>query len=95
MTIAGEKIFVSDSDVNGIVIGRPFHLLYDTCGERWSHGKALDCQSGDSGSIPPTAVSKLRQFHSPHICLCLSEETLKASVPFYMVTMPGEIKYPI
>ena len=37
---------------------------------------------GDGGSIPPTAVSKLRQFHSPHISLCLSEETLKASGPF-------------
>ena len=33
---------------------------------------------GDGGSIPSTAVSKLRQFRSPHICLCLSEETLKA-----------------
>ena len=32
----------------------------------------------DRGSIPPTAVSKLRQFCSPHICLCLSEETLKS-----------------
>ena len=32
---------------------------------------------GDGGSIPPTctAISKLGQFRSPHICLCLSEET--------------------
>ena len=44
----------------------------------------------DSGSIPLTAFSKLRQFHLPHICLCLSEETLKAGGPFYLV--PGEIK---
>ena len=28
----------------------------------------------DGGSIPPTAVSKLRQFRSSHICLCLSED---------------------
>ena len=35
---------------------------------------------GDGGSIPPTAVSKFRQIGSPHICLCLSEETLKAYV---------------
>ena len=49
---------------------------------------------GDGGSIPPTAVSKLRQFHSPNICLCLSEETLKASGLFYLVSMPGEIKDP-
>ena len=26
--------------------------------------------------------------------LCLSEETLKAVGPFYMVAMPGEVKYP-
>ena len=47
---------------------------------------------GDGGSIPPTAVSKFRQFCSPHICLCLSEETLKAGGPFYLVSMPGEAK---
>ena len=49
---------------------------------------------GDGGSIPPTAVSKLRQFRSPQICLCLSEETLKAGGPFYLVSMPGEVKDP-
>ena len=47
---------------------------------------------GDGGSIPPTAISKLRQCCSPHICLCLSEETLKAGGPFYLVSMPGEVK---
>ena len=49
---------------------------------------------GGGGSIPPVAVSKLRQFHSPHICLCLLEETLKAGGPFYRVSMPGEVKVP-
>ena len=49
---------------------------------------------GDGGSIPPTAVSKLRQFRSPHICLCLLEETLKAGGLFYLVSMPGEVKDP-
>ena len=49
---------------------------------------------GDGGSIPPIAVSKLRQFRSPHICLCLSEESLKAGGPFYLVSMPGEVKDP-
>ena len=49
---------------------------------------------GDGGSIPPAAVSKLRQFRSPHICLCLSEETLKAGGPFYLVSVPGEVKDP-
>ena len=49
---------------------------------------------GDGGSIPSTAVSKLRQFRSPHICLCLSEERLKAGGPVYLVSMPGEVKDP-
>ena len=47
---------------------------------------------GDGGSIPPTTILKLRQFRSPHICLCLSEDTLKAGGPFYLVSMPGEVK---
>ena len=34
------------------------------------------------------------QFLSPLICLCLSEETLKAGDPFYLVYMPGEVKDP-
>ena len=29
------------------------------------------------------------------LCQCLSEETLKAVGPFYLVSMPGEVKYPI
>ena len=44
---------------------------------------------GDSGPIPPAAVSKPGQF-----CPCLSEETLKAVGPFYLVSMPGEVKDP-
>ena len=46
------------------------------------------------GSIPPTAVSKLRQFRLPHFCLCLSEEKLRVGGPFYLVSMPGELKDP-
>ena len=48
----------------------------------------------DGGSIPPTTVSTFRQFRSPDICLCLSEVTLKAGGPFYLVFMPGEVKDP-
>ena len=63
-----------------------------------SGGRAVErriVNRGDGGSIPPTAVSKLRQFRSPHICrLCLSEETIKAGGPFYLVSMPGEVKDP-
>ena len=62
-----------------------------------SGGRAVERQTvnrGDGGSIPPNAVSKLRQFSSPHICLCFSEDTLKAGGPFYLVSMPGEVKDP-
>ena len=54
--------------------------------ERWTVNR------GYGGSIPPTAILKLRQFRSPHICLCLSEEILKSVGPFYLVSMPGEVK---
>ena len=62
-----------------------------------SGGRAVERRNvnrGDGGSMPPTAVSKLRQFRSPRLCLCLSEETLKAGGPFYLVAMPGEVKHP-
>ena len=62
-----------------------------------SGGRAVEHRTvnrGDGGSIPPTAISKLRQFSSPHICLCLLEETLKAGGPFYLVSRPGEVKDP-
>ena len=39
------------------------------------------------GSNPTGASSKLRQF-----LLCLSEETLTSVGPFYLVSMPGEVK---
>ena len=62
-----------------------------------SGGRAVERRTvnrGDGGSIPPTAVSKLRQFRSLHICMCLSEKTQKAGGPFYLVSMPREVKYP-
>ena len=67
----------------------------NVCYRMRSGGRAVERRTvkrGDGGSIPLAAVSKLKQFHSPHICLCLSEETLKASGPFYLVSMPGEVK---
>ena len=29
------------------------------------------------------------------VYMCLSDETLKAVGPFYLVSMPGEVKYPM
>ena len=65
--------------------------------DRGSGGRAVERRTvnrGDGGSIPPATVSKLRQFRLPHICRCLSQETLKADSPFYLVSMPGEVKDP-
>ena len=50
--------------------------------ERWLCRTTVN--RGDGGSIPPTAVLKLRQFRLPHICLCLLEDTLKAGGPVYL-----------
>ena len=46
---------------------------------------------GDGGSTPPAAILKLRQFRSPHICLCV---LLNARGPSYLVSMSGEVKDP-
>ena len=63
-----------------------------------SGGRAVECRTvnrGDGGSIlDGCSISKLRQFRSPRICLCLSEETIKAVGPFYLVSTPGEVKDP-
>ena len=47
------------------------------------------------GSNPAT-VTSLRTLAIPFTppCQCLSEETLKAVGPFYLVSMPGEVKDP-
>ena len=47
----------------------------------------------------PTAVKRTFHFGTlavpfTPLCQCLSEETLKAVDPFYLVSMPGEVKDP-
>ena len=54
--------------------------------EKGSSGHVEECWTvsrGDGGTIPSTAI-----------CLCLSEETLKAGGPFYLVSMPRDVKDP-
>ena len=43
----------------------------------------------DRRSKPRTAISKFGK-----LCSCPSEETLKDVGPFYMASMPGEVKDP-
>ena len=44
----------------------------------------------------PAAVKTFGTLATPFTppCQCLSDETLKAVGPFYMVSMPGEVKDP-
>ena len=56
--------------------------------ERWTVHRV------DGGSIPHATVSKLRQFCSPHNA-CVFQKRLKVGGPFYLVSMPGEVKDPI
>ena len=71
------------------------HLFWTTDKSRVvSGGRAGLSIEGTVVQSQPIAVSKLRQFRSHHICLCLSEETLKADGHFYLVCMPGEVKGP-
>ena len=67
----------------------------DTHGlERWLALAIGRCGTGSN----PTAenfASELWQFRLPRFASeCLSEETLKAVGPFYLVSMPGEVKDP-
>ena len=39
-------------------------------------------------------VNNLAVYIRDCVSLCLSDETLKAVGPFYMVSMPGEVKDP-
>ena len=52
--------------------------------------------NGSSPAAVKKTFSELWQFRSPRfvICQCLSDETLKAVGPFYLVSMPGEVKDP-
>ena len=61
---------------------------------RWSRGRAPDCQSRGRWFNPTYRRFETYAISSPHICLCLSEETLKAGGPFCLVSMPGEVKDP-
>ena len=48
-----------------------------------------------AGSNPTEAVWKLSLAISfTRLCQCISEEALKTVGPFYLVSMPAEVKYP-
>ena len=49
---------------------------------------------GDRGSKATCCRFKTWANLFTPLCSCLSEETLKAVGPFYLVSMPGEVKDP-
>ena len=63
--------------------------------ERWSRGRAPDCQSRGLWFNPTcrSFETKTISFTS-HCRVCLSKKTLKAGGSFYLVSMPGEVKDP-
>ena len=53
----------------------------------------LSVKGAYGGSLPPVAF-RTWTISVTSRCLCLSEETLKAGGPFYLMSMPGEVKDP-
>ena len=59
-----------------------------------SSGRVVERRTVNQGcSITRNAVSKLRQFRSPHICLCLSDQTLKPEVPSIWCLYQGKLDF--
>ena len=57
------------------------------------------CHAAERGSIPDQACfiircKNLALNNTDCLSLCLSKETLKPVGPFYLVSMPGEVKDP-
>ena len=71
--------------------------MWSTTTER--HGSAMvsrsACHAGGRGSLsgPGTLLGVKTWLSTLHIMyLCLSDETLTAVGPFYLVSMPGDVK---
>ena len=69
--------------------------LYKIQSQAINGGRAVERRTvnrGDGGSFPPNAVSKFRQFRSLRILPV--RKRLKVGGPYYLVSMPGEVKDP-
>ena len=64
----------------------------------WSSGRTLTLDAARPRSIPWEAriirCKNLALYIRDCESLCLSDETVKAVGPFYLVSMPGEVKDP-
>ena len=66
-------------------------------GARWPSGLGRWLVQATGLSLPgsnPTAENFASEIPFTPLCQCLSEETLKAVGPFYLVSMPWEVKDP-
>ena len=67
-------------------------------GAEWVRALALNAPTGHSrpGSTPTAGDFEFGTLEIPLtlLCQCLSDEILKAVGPFYMASMPGEVKDP-
>ena len=59
----------------------------------WLCGRASGFRSNGPGFKTTSAVSKLGQVRLPHFA-CVFRKRVKAVGPFYLVSMPGEVKDP-
>ena len=72
-------------------------MIHVDSNSRWPSG--LERCTGDRTFQGSNPIAKKFRFgtlaipFSP-LCQCLSEETLKPVGAFYLVSMPGEVKYP-
>ena len=62
-------------------------------GFKTTSGRVSDFRSRGPGFKTTSGFETWAISFTP-LCPCLSEETQKAVGPFYLVSMPGEVKYP-
>ena len=76
---------------------KQLHSRSPILGVRWPSGLGLQPATGRSMvRLPLRATLRFGTLAIPLtlLCQCLSDETLKAVGPFYLVSMPGEVKDP-
>ena len=59
------------------------------------YGRATDVRSRGPGFETTCCCFETWAISFTPLCPCLSEETLKCVGPFYLVSMPGEVKDPL
>ena len=73
--------------LGGYRVGLPIGEDQGSSRPWWLGGYRVGLPIGkDQCSSRPADVSKLGQFRSPHVALCLLEETLRAVDPVYLVS---------